>query len=161
MSRRRVLLLTIVLALVIAAGATVWALGLRPIAVQVAKFERNVLVQVFGLGTVEARVTSKIGFKVSGVLVELRADVGDRVAEGAVLARLDDREQRAQVARTNAAIELAEANLQRAKASVEKATCELRQRQQYKPASADAATEQQYLGRNGADGEGRRRRYTR
>ena len=121
MSRRRILLLTIVLALVIAAGATVWALGLRPIAVQVAKPERNVLVQVFGLGTVEARVTSKIGFKVSGVLVELRADVGDPVAKGAVLARLDDREQRAQVARANAAIEQAEANLQRAKASVEKA----------------------------------------
>ena len=79
------------------------------------------LVQVFGLGTVEARVTSKIGFKVSGVLVELRADVGDRVAKGAVLARLDDREQRAQVARANAAIGQAEANLQRAKASVEKA----------------------------------------
>ena len=76
---------------------------------------------VFGLGTVEARVTSKIGFKVSGVLVELRADVGDRVAKGAVLARLDDREQRAQVARANAAIGQAEANLQRAKASVEKA----------------------------------------
>ena len=122
MSRRRVLLLIIVLALVIAAGATVWALGLRPIAVQVAKPDRNVLVQVFGLGTIEARVTSKIGFKVSGVLVELRADVGDRVAKGAVLARLDDREQRAQVARTNATIELAEANLQRAKASVEKAS---------------------------------------
>ncbi len=51
-------------------------------------------VQVFGLGTVEARVTSKIGFKVAGVLVDLRADVGDRVAKGAVLARLDDREQR-------------------------------------------------------------------
>jgi HlyD family secretion protein len=122
MSRRRVLLLIIVLALVIAAGATVWALGLRPIAVQVAKPDQNVLVQVFGLGTIEARVTSKIGFKVSGVLVELRADVGDRVAKGAVLARLDDREQRAQVARTNATIELAEANLQRAKASVEKAS---------------------------------------
>jgi HlyD family secretion protein len=80
-----------------------------------------VAVEVFGLGTVEARVTSKIGFKVSGVLVELRADVGDRVAKGAVLARLDDREQRAQVARANAAIGQAEANLQRAKASVEKA----------------------------------------
>ena len=77
--------------------------------------------EVFGLGTVEARVTSKVGFKVSGVLVELRADVGDRVAKGAVLARLDDREQSAQVARAKAAIEQTEANLQRAKASVEKA----------------------------------------
>ena len=93
MSRRRVLLLTIVLALVIAAGAIAWTLFFRTVAVQVAQAEHDVLVQVFGLGTVEARVTSKIGFKVSGVLVELRADVGDRVPKGAVLARLDDREQ--------------------------------------------------------------------
>ncbi len=98
-----------------------WSVYLRPIKVQVAAVQRDVAVEVFGLGTVEARVTSKIGFKVSGVLVELRADVGDRVAKGAVLARLDDREQRAQVARANAAIGQAEANLQRAKASVEKA----------------------------------------
>jgi HlyD family secretion protein len=125
MSRRRVLLLTIVLALVVAAGAAAWALAFRPIAVQVAKPERNVLVQVFGLGTVEARVTSKIGFKVSGVLVDLRADVGDRVVKGAVLARLDDREQTAQVARAKAAIEQTDANLQRAKASVEKAKANL------------------------------------
>jgi HlyD family secretion protein len=121
MTRKRLVLIAVLLALVVAAGAAAWALAFRPIAVQVAKPERNVLVGVFGLGTVEARVTSKVGFKVSGVLVELRGDVGDRVAKGAVLARLDDREQRAQVARANAAIGQAEANLQRAKASVEKA----------------------------------------
>jgi|PersoiStandDraft_1058852.scaffolds.fasta_scaffold17166_2 HlyD family secretion protein len=121
MSRRRVLLLTIVLALVIAAGAIAWTLFFRPIDVRVSQSERDVLVQVFGLGTVEARVTSKTGFKVSGVLVELRADVGDRVAKGAVLARLDDREQSARLARAKAASEQAEANLQRATASVQKA----------------------------------------
>ena len=121
MSRRRVLLLTIVLALVIAAGAIAWTLFSRPIDVRVSQSERDVLVQVFGLGTVEARVTSKTGFKVSGVLVELRADVGDRVAKGAVLARLDDREQSARLARAKAASEQAEANLQRATASVQKA----------------------------------------
>ena len=121
MSRRRVLLLTIVLALVIAAGAIAWTLFFRPVDVQISQSERDVLVQVFGLGTVEARVTSKIGFKVSGVLVELRADVGDRVAKGAVLARLDDREQSARLARAKAASEQAEANLQRATASVQKA----------------------------------------
>ena len=37
MSRRRVLLLTIVLALVIVAGAIAWTLFFRPIAVQVAQ----------------------------------------------------------------------------------------------------------------------------
>jgi HlyD family secretion protein len=121
MNRRRLLLLTIVLALAIAAGATAWALAFRPIAVQVAKPEQNVSVQVFGLGTVEARVTSKIGFKVAGVLVDLRADVDDRVTKGAVLARLDDREQTARVGRAKAATEQAEANFQRATASVQKA----------------------------------------
>jgi HlyD family secretion protein len=121
MSRRRILLLTIVLALVIAAGAIAWTLFFRPIDVRVSQSERDVLVQVFGLGTVEARVTSKTGFKVSGVLVELRADVGDRVPKGTVLARLDDREQAARVGRAKAATEQAEANLQRATASVQKA----------------------------------------
>jgi HlyD family secretion protein len=121
MSRRRVLLLTIALALVIAAGAIAWTLFFRPIDVQVSHSERDVLVQVFGLGTVEARVTSKTGFKVSGVLVELHADVGDRVPKGTVLARLDDREQAARVGRAKAATEQAEANFQRATASAQKA----------------------------------------
>ena len=94
---------------------------LSPVKVTVAAVENNVVVEVFGLGTVEARVTSKVGFKVSGVLVDLRADVGDRVAKGAVLARLDDREQTARVARAKAATEQAEANLQRPMANVEKA----------------------------------------
>jgi HlyD family secretion protein len=121
MNRKYFLLLAVALALVVAAGVAAWAMVFRPITVQIARVERDVPVQVFGLGTVEARVTSKVGFKVSGVLVELKADVGDRVAKGAVLARLDDREQRAQVARAKAAIEQTEANLRRAKASVEKA----------------------------------------
>ena len=77
--------------------------------------------QVFGLGTVEARVASKVGFKVAGVLTELKADVGDRVQRGAVLGRLDDREQTARVARAKAATEQAGANLQKATASVQKA----------------------------------------
>lgn len=107
--------------LVIVAAVGAWALFLRPVRVLIAQSEKNVVVQVFGLGTVEARVTSKIGFKVSGVLMDLRADVGDRVAKGAVLARLDDREQTARAARAKAAVEQTAANLQKAMASAEKA----------------------------------------
>ncbi|RWB97389.1 MAG: efflux RND transporter periplasmic adaptor subunit [Mesorhizobium sp.] len=114
-------MLSLVLAVAIGAGVGAWAVFLRPIEVHVAAPARDVPVQVFGLGTVEARVTSRIGFKVSGVLIDLRADVGNRIAKGAVLARLDDREQSAQVARANATVQLADANLQRASASVEKA----------------------------------------
>ncbi len=120
MNRRRTIVLFAALAIVAAAAFLAWSL-LRPLDVRVAQTERDVAVQVFGLGTVEARVQSKIGFKVSGVLVELTADVGDRVAKGTVLARLDSREQTARLARANAAVEQAEANLQRATASVEKA----------------------------------------
>jgi HlyD family secretion protein len=121
MDRRRIAVTGIGLALLANAGTVAWSVYLRPIKVQVAAVERDVPVQVFGLGTVEARVTSRIGFKVAGVLTELRADVGDRVDKGAVLARLDDREQSARVARAQAATEQAEANMQRATAGVQKA----------------------------------------
>ena len=114
---------TFAIVAVIAAGAAfgAWTNFLRPIRVSVGSVTQDIPVQVFGLGTVEARVTSQVGFKISGVLVDLRADVGDRVAKGAILARLDDREQKAQLGRTNAAVEQAQANLQKATASVEKA----------------------------------------
>jgi HlyD family secretion protein len=120
-NRRRLFQIAVVLALVVAAVFGAWARFFSPVKVAVSHPAANVAVQVFGLGTVEARVTSQVGFKISGILLDLRADVGERIAKGAVLARLDDREQRAQVARAKASVEQAEANLQRAKASVEKA----------------------------------------
>ena len=121
-NRRRLIWAAALLVLVVAVAAGAWPRFFSPVKVTVAHPAADVAVQVFGLGTVEARVTSQVGFKVAGVLVDLRADVGDRIAKGAVLARLDDREQRAQVARAGAAVEQAEANLQRATASVAKAT---------------------------------------
>ncbi|HZP78890.1 MAG TPA: efflux RND transporter periplasmic adaptor subunit [Pseudolabrys sp.] len=102
-------------------GFGAWKVLLSPVTVEVTRSEHDVAVQVFGLGTVEARVTSQIGFKIAGVLVDLHADVGDRVIKDAVLARLDDREQRAQVGRAKAAVEQSEASLQKSLASVEKA----------------------------------------
>jgi HlyD family secretion protein len=121
MTTKRIVALAVGLVVVVALLAVGWMAFVRPVGVEVAGPARDVAVQVFGLGTVEARITSKVGFKVAGVLTDLRADVGDRVSKGAVLARLDDREQRAQVARSKAAVEQAEANLQKANASVQKA----------------------------------------
>jgi HlyD family secretion protein len=120
MNRRRTIVLFAALAIVAGAAFLAWSL-LRPLEVRVAQVERDVAVQVFGLGTVEPRIQSKIGFKVSGVLVDLTADVGDRVAKGAVLARLDSREQAARLARANALGEQTAANLLKATAAVEKA----------------------------------------
>jgi HlyD family secretion protein len=121
MSLKRLILTGVAVAIGAGVLFGAWSVYFSTIQVQVATIQRDVPVEVFGLGTVEARVTSKIGFKVSGVLVELRADVGDRVAKGALLAHLDDREQTARTARAKAATEQAEANLQKAMANVEKA----------------------------------------
>ena len=68
---KRAVSFLVALAMVSGAGVFAWTMFVRPLDVHVARTERNVAVQVFGLGTVEARVTSKVGFKVSGVLVEL------------------------------------------------------------------------------------------
>ncbi len=102
----------------------------RPLAVQVATLERNVPIRVFGLGTVEARVLSKIGFEVGATLVELNADHGDRVTKGQVLARLATGEQEARVAKARAALTIAEVNIQRSTANVEKAEAVLAQRRE-------------------------------
>jgi HlyD family secretion protein len=119
-SAKRIVLIIAAAVIVAGAGFGAWTAYLRPLTVNAVGLARDLPVQVFGLGTVEARVTSKVGFKISGVLVDLKADVGDRIAKSAVLARLDDREQKARVGRAKAAVEQAEANLQKATASVQK-----------------------------------------
>ncbi len=93
----------------------------RPLQVTVATEAHNVPIRVFGLGTVEARVLSKVGFEVGATLVELNADHGDRVTKGQVLARLATAEQEAKVAKARAALAIAEVNIQRAAANIEKA----------------------------------------
>jgi len=118
---RRQLLLALVLLVVAASLVAGWALFLRPIQVHVLEVQRDIPVQVFGLGTVESRITSKVGFKVAGVLTDLLADQGDCVAKGAVLARLDAREQEARVSRAKANVEQAKATLDRTLATVAKA----------------------------------------
>lgn len=112
----------------IMAGFAVYAN--RPISVRVASVERNVPIRVFGLGTVEARVLSKIGFEVGATLTELHADHGDRVTKGQVLARLSLGEQEAKVAKARAALEIATVNITRAEANLEKARAVLAQKQE-------------------------------
>jgi len=116
--------------LIVALAAGVLIYGNRPISVQTASVERNVPVRVFGLGTVEARVLSKIGFEVGATLVELNADHGDRVSNGQVLARLAIGEQDAKVAKARAALVIAEVNIKKGAANVEKAQAVFAQKQE-------------------------------
>jgi HlyD family secretion protein len=96
--------------------------------VEVAVVETNLPVRVFGLGTVEARVLSKIGFEVSATLAELKADHGDRVSKGQVLAHLSTGEQEAKLSKAKAALLIAEVNIKRAEANLEKAQAVLAQK---------------------------------
>lgn len=102
----------------------------RPIGVQVADIEQDVPIRVFGLGTTEARVVSKIGFEVGATLTELDADHGDRVSKGQVLARLNTGEQNAKVAKARAALLIADVNIARSAANLEKARAVFVQRQE-------------------------------
>lgn len=101
----------------------------RPVTVDVATIEKNIPVRVFGLGTVEARIMSKIGFEVGATLDELNADHGDRVSEGQVLAKLNTGEQEARVTKAQAAVEIAGVNIKRAEANLEKAHAVLKQKE--------------------------------
>lgn len=101
----------------------------RPVEVETVLPERDVPIRVFGLGTVEARVTSKVGFEVGATLAELHADHGDHVRKGQVLARLSLGEQEAKAAKARAALQIAEVNIARAEANLEKTRAVLAQRQ--------------------------------
>jgi HlyD family secretion protein len=102
------------------AGAGIFLYQAWPRQVVALEPERDLAIKVFGLGTVEARVLTKIGFKVSGTLTELAADHGDRVETGQVLARIDTGEQKARVAKARAQVLSAEAALQVAEAVARK-----------------------------------------
>ncbi len=101
----------------------------RPLAVPVVPMEQDVPVRVYGLGTVEARIVSRIGFEVGAALTDLAVDSGDDVTEGQVLARLHTAEQEARVARAEAAVEAAAATLGKAEANVTRARAVLAQRE--------------------------------
>ncbi len=122
--------LAMVAFIAVAAAVLIYLLALRPLTVSVIAPSQQVSFQVFGLGTVEARVISKVGFKVAGTLAELHADQGDLVKIGQVLALLDNSEQQNRMAKAAANLEKAKANMQVAKASLQKARTNLSLRQQ-------------------------------
>ncbi|MBX9776214.1 MAG: HlyD family efflux transporter periplasmic adaptor subunit [Xanthobacteraceae bacterium] len=121
----------------IAIGATVAAAVIgggyyvslvREIPVRVAVVERDVEVRVFGIGTVEAQVLSRVGFQISGKIAALHADHGDVVKAGALLAKLDDAAQRARLRKSEAATRQAAANLSKVKAQLRRVEASYQQK---------------------------------
>jgi HlyD family secretion protein len=99
---------------------------LAPPRVKVVKVERRDLqAQVYGNGTVEAKVVVGVSSKLTGKIVELHADQGDRVKRGQLLARLENddfiqqqRQAEAGVNKSAANANVEQANLQKAQANL-------------------------------------------
>ena len=108
---------TRVFLLALVAAAVFWV-KTRPVPVLAHRVGVSAVVaEVMGTGTLDARVKTVISPRLQERLAEVSADQGDEVRAGQVLARLDDRESRAQVA-------VAEAALAAARATVEKMRAE-------------------------------------
>lgn len=108
--------IAVVAAVVGTVVATRAYLNRRPVAVEIAVPQDDVAVSVFGLGTQEARISTKLGFETSAALVEARVDHGDRVKTGDLLARLDEGEARARLDKSLAGVASAEAAVAKAEA---------------------------------------------
>lgn len=125
LQRRTLALLAVVLPLLALFVYVVLRSGpLAPVAVTVATVEQRAITPaLFGIGTVEARTTYRVGPTLAGRVLQLSAQVGERVTAGQVLGEMDgvdlDERQRAQAAavqRAQAALKDAQARRQHAQA---------------------------------------------
>ncbi|MEW6535621.1 MAG: efflux RND transporter periplasmic adaptor subunit [Candidatus Auribacterota bacterium] len=78
----------------------------------------TITAEVMGTGTLEARVKATISAKISGLLLDVLVDQGDRVVKGQILAKLDDGDLKEQV-------EVARSELLATKAGVDRAEAEI------------------------------------
>ncbi len=112
--------LLIVAAILICAGIAGLVM-FRPVRVEIAAQAKGVPIEVYGLGSVEAKTSSNLGFETGGTLAALNADQGDKIIRGQIIARLDSTAQEARVKRAEAALAQANADRERAAAGVQKA----------------------------------------
>jgi HlyD family secretion protein len=103
------------LAIVVAVlGYVIYLVRFSPVPVTGHRIERGeIIAEVMGTGTLEARVKVTVSPKISGRIEEILVDQGDHVSEGDVLVRLDDDELAQQV-------EIAQATLDASRAAVER-----------------------------------------
>ena len=97
-----------------------------PAKVKVVSVEkRDLTAQVYGNGTVEAKVVVGVSSKITGRIVELYADQGDQVQRGQLLAKLEnddfrhqEQQSKAGLNKSAASLRVEEANLQKAKSNL-------------------------------------------
>lgn len=120
MSKRSLKFLFIPFLLAVFVAAAVFFVKNKPLVVNVVSVKEKVAIEVYGLGTIEARIVSSVGFEVGATLIELNVDQGDKIEKGAVLARLHSTEQEAKTEIAAAAVEAAKAKLEKAQAALPK-----------------------------------------
>jgi HlyD family secretion protein len=131
------------------AGAVVYQVYFSPVNVQAQKVAKGTVVsEVMGTGTLEAHVRTSISPRISGRLVQVLVDQGDRVTAGQLLATLDDGELKQQVEVAKAELAVARASVDRsatdivrAEASVVLARSELMRVTQSRQTNAASVTE--------------------
>ncbi|MBF0495204.1 MAG: efflux RND transporter periplasmic adaptor subunit [Deltaproteobacteria bacterium] len=105
-----------------AAAALLKLTVMAPLKVKIVKVEkRDLTAQVYGNGTVEAKVVVGVSSKITGKIIELYADQGDRVYRGQLLARLEDDDVVQQQRQSEAALNRAAANWKVEQANLQKA----------------------------------------
>ena len=109
-------------------GFVLYVRVLRPIpVVGVEAAVGDLVVEVMGTGTIEARTSTVVSPKIQGRLIELGVDQGDHVTAGQVIAKLDDSDFVRQVEIARATAEAAEAGLARLHAEKTRALAVVRQ----------------------------------
>lgn len=105
----------------------------------------NITQVVSATGTLQAVVTVQVGSQVSGTIAKLNADFNSRVKKGQVVAQLDQDKFKAHVEEQKANLLAAQANMAKAKVSVEDTrrnltrTAELKKRELISQSELDAA----------------------
>jgi HlyD family secretion protein len=126
-SIRRLLTWLIVAAL---AGLAVYKLKFAPMPIAAHTLARGEIVaEVMGTGTLEARVKTTVSARIQERLLEVRADQGDTVKAGQLLARLDDAESKQQVAIAAATLAAAKQTAARVHADLARSEAVLAQAQ--------------------------------
>jgi HlyD family secretion protein len=112
--------------LVIAAGFLLRMTLLAPPLVQIATVQTlDLTAQVYGNGTVEAKVVVGVSSKITGRIVGLYADQGDLVKRGQLLARLEKEDFAQQELQSEAGLNKSAANLDVEESTLQKAKANL------------------------------------
>src|ERR671911_79546 len=89
---------------------------IRALAVQTSQFDRTSALT----GEIQSRRESNLGFRVGGKVTERLVDIGDKVAEGDLLARLDSQDQQNALKSAQSEVAAAQASIEQSQAEEER-----------------------------------------